>query len=819
MSSPRNTFLGFPPEIISAIGRVSEPLTRSALDVQTGRIKYKTLEDLKVPGLCYLENSSLTEYEKQALFERLAYWPQLHSLCTQLEKIGKLVDYLSRAKLSVTGDEEFKYIHVDESGGPGGPGDALFYVITTGHQELLGLELIWSKDINKYPQIFSESQVNDYSRWYNGMNECRCENYRGTHTHTLMYELTIFRKDIDLPEASCLRYECDVPNCKYHKQYEHTHGTLDIGHIGRPDKGVWHKDGSLAGPIQAEYTVHNPRLASSDDRTLSLYLFDAIIDDDDLKVLTGTHRVGGGDPTDIGSMDRWVEILVELARNGRMSDEAKEEILHSRPVWVNNQSILKHYLKQPDRCYLSLLAASDEAMSLRPDKFCHVVKTVADNAGTLPTGREVIGAIAPAIAEQALGPMSTDNHGQFFAKSKEIQEKMLNSKARFTIEEKPDCLHIEVKSFSDCLCRDGDLHCVDHGWTAKYPMTAVATTKLRVGGLGTELGVDFNKFFEESAEVDSTVLPGPVNSGFRVITPLNIRKQRPDKPTGSPAKQPHKKEEDPFPSPFEYQYHDSDEDEVEEQHSHTSKLRRADDEVASQIGPTDSSSNIGRYTPSELACSRKYMKQGTVMTVRKARGGGVVEESRVLYELPAIPEVVAGFIRTESIASAEVLSHHQVRPINGLAKPFRNNRLNFLMHLHTAIHNLRPQDSGSVLSTIKRLKSRKVGSPSMELLFQVIKVTFDFEDHVVKGNPHKLPYIEPGMILTDDVMNKCFSLLYSQYQVEWFNEVKDLRTPRFTGDPIMEHHHQARPRRTSDSSISVGSQRARSVLGILSGNT
>jgi hypothetical protein len=816
MSTNQSTFMGFPAEIVNAIGGMSEPIARSSISIKSGYVRYEELEGLRIPGLCYLENSALSATEKQVLFEQLAYWPKLHELCPRLEEIGKLVPYLGGVKATVLGDSNFRYIHMDESGGPGEPGDALFYVLTVGRQELLSVDLIWSKDISKLPVVVSEKESRDHARWRDSLNNCRCGRHGYSHTHILMHKLTLSRLDVGLPGARSLDYRCEEPNCRFDKQYQHTHGILEVGHLDHKGKSTWRDDKSIGEPIRVEYCLWNPRFASSDDIELSFSLFDAVLGDNSLGSLVGNLRVGGDRLPESQTMDSWVEILLELAKNGRMSEAAKEEVLSRKPSWVNNRSILEHYLKQPDRCYLSLIAASDEAMELRPDKFCSVVRHISDDTGTLPTGKEVIGAIAPAIAEQLVGPMNLENHGQFFSKSQAIQEGMLKSKARFLFEEKPDCLHITVGTYTDCQCKGGELYCVDHGWTANYPLTAIATTGLRVGGMGTELGIDFNQFFEGNDADDSTVLPGPVNSGFRVTTPLNIRKQESSIRTRGPS-QHNKTSHIPIPSPFEYQCHDSDEEENTGVSDRNTRQTSKEEDSDSQIGPADSSSNIGRYTPSELACKKRYMKQGTVMTVRKSRGGGVVEESRVLYELPAIPEVVAGFIRTESIASAEVLSHHQVRPINGLARPFRNNRLNFLMHLHTAIHSLKPQEGISMISTMKKLKGRKVGDPSLELLFQVIKVTFDFEEQVIKGNPHRLPYIEPGMVLTDDAIHRCFSLLYSQYQIEWFNEVKNLRVPRFTSDSH-DHPQHTRSRRSSESSLSVGSHKARSVLGILSGS-
>jgi len=332
-------------------------------------------------------------------------------------------------------------------------------------------------------------------------------------------------------------------------------------------------------------------------------------------------------------------------------------------------------------------------------------------------------------------------------------------------------------------------------------VATLANLKKRIGST-----VDFNAFFEDVEEY-STASVHPVESGFRVEA-----MRRAEVPMGvqplAPARVPivvNRSQDPPTTSNPE------------------------PGTPATELNPEDSSSNISRY-------DRRYLHPGTVLTLRRGSRGGAVAENLVKYALPSIPEVVVGFVKTSEIAAREVVSHQGVMPINGLAKPFQSSRLNLLCHIHTAIKRLtgptRPVD---LVSIFQSLADKKARSPTIELLHQVVKLSFDWEDLVVIANPFKLPYIEVGMKISDDCLRKCIELMWLEYKTVWFSEMKSLCIPSFAGDfewasdTHVSEPRASEPRRRRSSStgerpgkaeVTEGkpkraeSKRSRSILGL-----
>jgi hypothetical protein len=204
----------------------------------------------------------------------------------------------------------------------------------------------------------------------------------------------------------------------------------------------------------------------------------------------------------------------------------------------------------------------------------------------------------------------------------------------------------------------------------------------------------------------------------------------------------------------------------------------AAEEQTVELHPDDSSSQLSRY-------NRKFMKNGTiipntVLSVTSKRGGRIKEENRVVANLDSIPETIIGYVRTDTMLRKEVEARERAKPINGLAKPYKSNRLNFLAHLYTAFSILtRERQFETVVRMVFSIKRRLNKSPTMELMAQVILVTFDKEEMVIVANPYSLPYIEVGMTLSDDCVEKCFHLLEKEFEILWFQEMKALSIPSF----------------------------------------
>lgn len=192
------------------------------------------------------------------------------------------------------------------------------------------------------------------------------------------------------------------------------------------------------------------------------------------------------------------------------------------------------------------------------------------------------------------------------------------------------------------------------------------------------------------------------------------------------------------------------------------------------ILPDDSSSNIERYDK-----VNNWMSPGTVFNVR-GNGGTVVGVKGDTDRLQTQKDVVVGFVKTNDMLARESRINKRVAPINGLAKPFHSQRLNFLCHFHTAINAVESRRGQYThYDAIFWMSRHKSVTPSQELLHQVVINTFDIESNTVVANPYNLPFIEIGMLISDNCLSKCFDLLRLEFKMLWFEKMKGISVPDF----------------------------------------
>jgi len=226
--------------------------------------------------------------------------------------------------------------------------------------------------------------------------------------------------------------------------------------------------------------------------------------------------------------------------------------------------------------------------------------------------------------------------------------------------------------------------------------------------------------------------------------------------------------------------------------------------VASTIAPIDSVSNIQRP-----------------LNVRKQARQEVDNMSRI----SEVDEtVIGGYIMNAEEKLKEIDSMSNIKPIRGLPIIFTNSRLNFLTHLHDALFQFLTDSHGNYPSQNCLLKlqgSRKRWGqgPSKELLEHVIDITICRETAVVLANPFALPVLEVTMVVTPNIMFMCLDLLHKEFEMQWFNTMKAVTTPKFqskyeslrfgkserSGSSSSGHRHN----RVTSSSSSVGSSRRR----------
>lgn len=456
--------------------------------------------------------------------------------------------------------------------------------------------------------------------------------------------------------------------------------------------------------------------------------------------------------------------------------EASQDVLKAFDrLWLNNLKVsyfnklcVFHALKRDilmqlasvqGYCWMWLAMASDGLMLAHPLAFYKVLKDAKESLKMMPKGKEVVGWLAglSAYSMDSIFEHLPSNgwHPECPVGVMDL-ENLMKSRSRFTLEELPDWFHVTPGHFGPCNC-DDDLHCT-HGFAARYPLTVLASNDKMVGAGGPPSTIDFNAFFESESDEPADYSTAPVHtgeSGFRIEHKSQVVN------------------EDPYPRSLSTM---TPTPTARIPRSSQANTQAPEQQEKTELTPDDSSSNISRY-------QRRYLHPGTVLTSRRGSARGVEQDEVVEYRLPAIPEVVIGYIKTTEIARREILNHHKVTPINGLARPFTNQRLNLLMHLNTAIVRIsgseRPAELVSLLRTLWQNKSR---TPTIELLNQVINLTFDWEGMVVESNPFQLPYIEPGMKISDDCLAKCLDLLWLEYKRLWFENLKNLIVPSFSMD-------------------------------------
>jgi len=211
------------------------------------------------------------------------------------------------------------------------------------------------------------------------------------------------------------------------------------------------------------------------------------------------------------------------------------------------------------------------------------------------------------------------------------------------------------------------------------------------------------------------------------------------------------------------------------------------------LSPDDSSSNFGvrkkkqgTYMPSGsvLQDIDEYLQLATENLPKTT----LSEASRApktlqLYKTPnsVAQNIVQGFMKTKQMIEEEQDAVASIKLINGLASPFKSDRLLILSHIHTALNTrkIKVEDPVSLSEGLARISESNGRTSSERLLITVVNSTFDIDRLVVVANAFDLPYIEVGMGISGAMLTKCFVQLTMEYEILWFNEMKGLRVPDF----------------------------------------
>lgn len=441
------------------------------------------------------------------------------------------------------------------------------------------------------------------------------------------------------------------------------------------------------------------------------------------------------------------------------------------------------------RCYVRLMACMPDFRTCDKARLEHLASLLTCNLGPDARSLDILGVLT-VISKGLLShqpPALDDPNGRSFEDARgHVRELglMMKSSARFSYEERGGVIHINGPDRTFCSCEE--ILC-DHGWASRFILCMLAT-EVKVGA-----SLDFDAIFGEGQDKASdTVLPAKPERGpqgwLDGVEDPSCGEESADEEVGAPStsvddfigrlrrsagdygRQP------PEPEPLDFG-------------KANKKPAGADGHQGPQLGrwasppasrvvptilPSDSSTQIGRYAQ---RTNRRYMDQGSVLTV--GRRGHKIEELVEARPVTVEHQVVRGFLKTKKMAREESDVNDTVYTINGLANPFRNNRLNFLCHFHTACELFSSIQGETPFGIIQKIYEMSAKTPTEELMKQVVCKTFDMERMLVVANPFKLPHIEIGMHLSDRSVAVCFDLLRGEYKTLWFGEVKSLSVPRF----------------------------------------
>jgi len=440
------------------------------------------------------------------------------------------------------------------------------------------------------------------------------------------------------------------------------------------------------------------------------------------------------------------------------------------------------------KCYVRLITSLPSYKNCRPIHLEDAIVTMTNNLGQNPLGLNILGELplidrvlrgldyVPNLAEEA-DLVDTSISGVFASR-------LMSSGVRYSWEEISGVHHIgsylEGDNCSEVYC--------EHGWAARFVFCMIVGDGIHVGANDDEIDT-FAQFlgeWQEEVEYKKADKSRELEELTEKIKFLRteVSNEASESKEGSQDRV------------------------VGDIAELLSSKYKQDKMFEESVMPLDSSSQIGRY-------KNRYMKQGTVYDMEK-RGKTVLsvleEHDNALNQIPGSPSkpynnVAVGYLKTKKLAEAEARSLVKIHPINGLANPFRSDRLNLLMHFHTAIDNIQPKSKDSQPScydAIRFLATFEALTPSEELANQMIIRTFDLKSNRVIANPFKLPFLEIGMLMSDNSLEQSLDLLRLEYKTLWFENMKSLHVP------IFHSSYRTRKEHKLSSSLTLNSSAKRS---------
>lgn len=521
----------------------------------------------------------------------------------------------------------------------------------------------------------------------------------------------------------------------------------------------------------------------------------------DKKLDEMTHKVG------VTLTSEEVQFLRQSLKNLGAPKATLPPISNEDTLFLNNR-VIYGYENTPGFCYTCLVRCLPSFETAEPKHFSDSMAVFTDVLGHEPKGRDVIlwlcllecvlngssdSSIMKRDNKNSLPFLDTESHLKTLAK-------LTTSWYRFQYHD--DCGRLHVVGGPESKCGCTEILC-DHGWASRFILQIITREGQVVGS-----DIDFSELFGgEMSKPDPTELSihGRERSSEKVRNAIKEQQKFEERPRTDfdDMHQTSMREQlsNDMIHMLEQQLNARTEslqltvEALMQERNSKSKSDRQNDVMSSDclesetdddlttLGPKDSSSVLSRYHS-----GKKYMSQGSVVnkTVSKPthvytmkRANSVLEPVQEVEDLNRNFDVVQGFIKTQSMREKERESLNKVYAINGLAAPFKDKDLNFLIHFHTALSTCGMNPMDRPIDAFEYLAGLRPKNPTEELMKQVITRTFDFDDMTVISNPFQLPFINVGMNITESVLCKCMSLMKSKYRNSWFDQMKCLRVPGF----------------------------------------
>jgi len=523
----------------------------------------------------------------------------------------------------------------------------------------------------------------------------------------------------------------------------------------------------------------------------------------DAKLATMTNTVGPVFTSDEVDLFRSY-----LGRLGKKSARSSEETCGESTIPVI-QSLLEDGF-----CYLYLLASLPAVSDCSPTALSHAIKALKKKLGPNADGTDFLTELVMVnrvlSGKNSLQEYQNDDSNMILSQADHIRtlQEIMKSKCTFTMTEDSGLIHL-TSATATCDCNE--IVC-DHGWATRFILSLLTRDGCKIGGEprledilgpGFEFATDEDYITDPDDEEDTK--PQNVPSLTRELESDMVNMVSDHLSSRTMA--------------LEEALRQLKEESVQKKSQEALQASPYENSSAADSGeetdtimPLDSSTNLGRYTSGKI-----FMRKGSVS------GSHLAPEVVLPQRLKTKPvtklqgsnsddmvrDVIRGFLKTPKMIKQEQEEVAKVGLINGLAAPFSNPRLNFLMHFHTALEDV--MRSGEPRYILEAWADLLAQNPTEELLKVVVNRTFDFHRNIVKTNIFKLPYIEVGMELSDRNLIMCFDMLHNEYRSLWFQNMKCLSVPSFAQDfekqskTISTRNSRSSKRRTNSSSTEASS--------------